>query len=193
MTGEATEEMVASLLRQAGFVVATDVKISSRGEKTYGGQIKDFPVDIIAINPKKQELIVGEVKSWWGSTGLTPHHIVGTWPENPSQYVKSFKILNNKDNLREKFERLVKEQFGDYDYKFVLYAGRAKNESLIRDNLSKIKMFDKPVELVIIRELLTDFINSIEGTKNKISTYNNEIAIATLQALNEYKMLKSSD
>ena len=107
--------------------------------------------------------------------------------------MKSFKILNNKDNLREKFERLVKEQFGDYDYKFVLYAGRAKNESLIRENLSKIKMFGKPVELVIIRELLADFINSIQGTKNKISTYNNEITIATLQALNEYKMLKSSD
>ena len=105
MTGEATEELVASLLRQQGYVVATDVKISSQGQRTYGGQKKDIPVDIVAIKPDTKEIIIGEVKSWWGSTGLTPKHIVGHWPENPSKFVKSFKILNNKDGLRSKFEK----------------------------------------------------------------------------------------
>ena len=81
MTGEATEELVASLLRQQGYVVATDVKISSQGQRTYGGQKKDIPVDIVAIKPDTKEIIIGEVKSWWGSTGLTPKHIVGHWPE----------------------------------------------------------------------------------------------------------------
>tara|TARA_B100002052_G_scaffold7429_1_gene6383 strand:- start:64 stop:639 length:576 start_codon:yes stop_codon:yes gene_type:complete len=187
---EATEELVASLLRQKGFVVATDVKIRCQGETTYGGQKKDIPVDIVAIDPMKRQLIIGEVKSWWGSIGLTPNHIVGHWPEKPSQFVKSFKILNDKDGLRGKFERLVRNQYGDYEYKFVLYAGRVKKEDQIRTNIERITMFGRPVELITIRELLEEFISTLSDDSSRDSTYNNEIAIATLQALNEYQMLR---
>ncbi|SVD03021.1 uncharacterized protein METZ01_LOCUS355875 [marine metagenome] len=186
---EATEEMVASLLRQKGFIVATDVKIHCQGETTYGGQKKDIPVDIVAIDPMSRQLIIGEVKSWWGSLGLTPKHIVGHWPENPSKFVNSFKILNDKDGLRSKFERLVRDQYGDYNYKFVLYAGRVSDEDRIRTNIENITMFDKPVELVTIRDLLKDFIETLRDDSSRDSTYNNEIAIATLLALNEYRML----
>ncbi|MBT7938077.1 MAG: hypothetical protein HN696_02825 [Euryarchaeota archaeon] len=82
------------------------------------------------------------------------------------------------------------DQYGDYEFKFVLYAGRATREEEIQENLSKIKLFGKPVELVMIRELLQDFIDSMKDTSTNVSTYNNEIAIATLQALNEYNMFK---
>ena len=191
MTGEATEELVASLLRQQGYVVATDVKISSQGQRTYGGQKKDIPVDVVAIKPDTREIIIGEVKSWWGSTGLTPKHIVGHWPENPSKFVNSFKILNNKDGLRSKFEKLVMDQYGDYEFKFILYAGRATGEEEIQEKLSQISLFGKPVELVMIRELLQNFIDTMQDANNSVSTYNNEIAIVTLQALNEYNMFKN--
>ena len=43
----------------------------------------------------------------------------------------------------------------------------------------------------MIRELLQNFIDTMQDANNSVSTYNNEIAIATLQALNEYNMFKN--
>ena len=64
-------------------------------------------------------------------------------------------------------------------------------EEEIQENLSQISLFGKPVELVMIRELLQNFIDTMQDANNSVSTYNNEIAIATLQALNEYNMFKN--
>ena len=86
----------------------------------------------------------------------------------------------------------MQEQYGDYDFKFVLYAGRVRGGEEIRENLSRINLFGRPVELVIIRELLQEFINSLRDSSTRKSTYNNEIAISTLLALDEYDMFSDS-
>ena len=46
---EATQSLVAALLENQGYFVATDYKVRANGVKTYAGQSHDIDVDVAGL------------------------------------------------------------------------------------------------------------------------------------------------
>lgn len=188
---EATESLVAALLETQGYFVSTDCKIRALGEKTFGNQSHDIDVDIIAVNYKQKEILIGEVKSFWGSTGCTPDMVLGSWTKKRGPH-SGLKIVNNKDEIQPKFEKLVYRQFGsDFEFHYVVFAGKVRNEEEIRQRLNRIILFGNPIQLKVIRKMLQEFIAKVRDKATKTTSYVNHPAVATILALEEYKMLKT--
>lgn len=187
---EATQALVAALLRADGYFVETDFKVKAQGMKTYGSQSHDIDLDLIAFEPKGKKVIVGDVKSYWGSVGLRPAHVVSKWTERRGPH-RVLKIVNNKDGIQRKFERLLRRQIGaSYKIEYVVFAGRIRNEKEVRRRLKAKKIFGRPIRLVVIRELLEDYTRRLDSRKRKMSSYINDSAVAALLAMDEYGMIK---
>jgi hypothetical protein len=184
---EATEALVTALLRQQGYLVNPQVKIPCNGEITFGNQCHDIDVDIVAI--KGADAILGETKSFWGSVGITPEGILGEWPDKPTPIQRAFKIINNKNNIRPTFEKLVRSHLGERDYQVVVFAGKIREAAKVRRRLEKVELFGRPVRLVVIQDLLVEYIAKLRDPKQKTTSYVNDPCLAAIQALHVYEMI----
>jgi hypothetical protein len=188
---EATESLVLALLQAQGYFVTADYKVKAHGQETFGGQSHDIDLDIVAFDSHTNHVTIGEVKSYWGSKGLEPAHIVPMWTEEKGPH-RALKIVNDKDGIQEKLWQMVKEQIGEaYDFEYALFVGRINNQEEVKRRLETKHIFGKPVRLVVIRELLSRFIEMVRQKSGPTLSYVNHPTIATILALEEYKMIRS--
>ncbi len=186
---EATESLVSALLQSQGYFVTEDYKVRANGLRTFGGQLHDIDIDILAVDSHTNHVVVGEVKSYWGSTGLDPDFIVPEWT-NEKGHHRLMKIVNNKDGIQKKLWTMLKAQIGEqYDFEYVVYVGRIRREVEVKRRLGAKQIFGKPVRLVVIRDLLKDFLES--RRTDQTQSYVNHPAIATILALEEYGMIQT--
>ena len=100
--------------------------------------------------------------------------------------------MNDKDGIQERLWNMLREQIGEnYDFEYVLFVGLIRNAEQVRRRLHEKKIFGKPVRLIVIRELLSKFIEMVRQKSGPTLSYVNRPAIATLLALEEYKMIRS--
>ena len=187
---EATQSLVAALLENQGYFVATDYKVKANDVKTYAGQSHDIDIDVIAIDTHNKKVLVAEVKSYWGSTGVRPEHVVDIWTDKKGAH-KVLKILNNKDGIQEKLHGLLKRQIGEeFEFEYVLVAGRIRNKDEVEKKLAAKTVFGTRPRLIVIESLLKEFIESYRLREKRGFSYVNHPGIAAILALEEYNMLR---
>jgi hypothetical protein len=172
---EAVEYLVKVYLEKKGYMVITNKKYQYLNKiklKTGKIQTQKSPIelDIIAINPKENDKIVGEVKGWFGSTGAHKDLFKGLGKKFDPKHDR-FKIINNINVQKAVFENLEKE-YGS-GFRHVVYMGHIykphKQELLAF--IKKLKINNKEVELVQFDTIMTSLIRDV---KRKIP-YENEI------------------
>jgi hypothetical protein len=187
---EATQSLVAALLEAQGYFVAADYKVKANDISTFGGQSHDIDLDIVALDTSGDSVLVGEVKSYWGSTGVRPEQFVSEWTDRKGPH-SVFKIVNNKDRIQPKLWQMLKRQLGrEHEFQYVVFAGRIRNEVEVRKRLGQKRIFGKPVELTVIRDLLEKFIGGLRTQEKRSFSYVNHPAVAAILALQEYGLLK---
>ena len=186
---EATESLVAALLEARGYIVTTDYKVRAGDLKTFGGQSHDIDLDIVAFDSRSRDVLVGEVKSWWGSRGFVPDHIAPSWNKQRGPH-RTLKVLNDKDGIQQTLWKMLKRQIGDYNFRYTLFVGRIHDRSEVEKRLKRKRIFGNPVDLSIIEDLLRAFIQDLRGPGKKSRSYVNHPAVAAILALEEYEMLK---
>ena len=92
---EAFESFVAVALEADGFVVSSGVKfpVKIQTAKTTRDEFQThgFEVDLVAA--RSDRLVLGTVKSFFGSRGVAAEHVLGESPRSTA--VKRYAILNN--------------------------------------------------------------------------------------------------
>ena len=185
---EATESLVAALLQAKGHIVSTGYKLWPGTRKTYGGQSIAIDIDVLAVDTTSQCVLVGEVKSYWNSPGISPESIVENWTDEGSHH-KRLKLINNKDGVQAVAWELLKEQVGaEYSFHSVLFAGKIRNRAEVQQRLEHKRIFGNSARLVVIGDMLAEFLVSYRGRKRR--SYIDDPAIATIVAMEHSGMLR---
>ena len=185
---EATESLVAALLQARGYIVSTGYKLWPGTRKTFGGQSISIDIDVHAVDTARQRVIVGEVKSYWSSQGISPESIVEEWTAEGRHHTR-LKLINNKDGVQTVVWDMLKEQVGArYKFHSVLFAGKIQNRDEVKSRLEQKQIFDNKARLVVIGDMIGEFLISYRERKRR--SYIDDPAIATIVAMEHSGMLR---
>lgn len=184
---EAFESFVAVALEADGFVVSSGVKFpvtlqtgkAARDEfQTHG-----FEVDLVAA--RADRLILGTVKSFFGSRGVAAEHVLGE--SSSSIAVKRYAVLNNP-TVRSAVVRQAAKRYG-YSTKQVdlrLYVGRfagrasGHHESRIRAWAKTQRVGSGTIGVVDLNEVVDKVVDVARSTQ-----YINDPVLVALKVLAE--------
>jgi hypothetical protein len=198
---EATEYLIKLYLERKGYLVSTSKiyyytqEIKIKNGKTQP-QKTPIQLDIVAINPITNDRIIGEVKSWFGSTGVNKNSFKSIYGSkwNPKQ--DRFKLINSEEVQKSAFEEVEKEfGRGNNGFRLALFIGHyyKPNESEVKDYLSKLKINGNSIFLPPFEEIVDFLLKEIlepSKEKRKITSYENDIAIQTLKILHHFNKIK---
>ncbi len=183
---EATEHLVRLHLESQGYVVSTNVKIRlERRISTARGfqkQRTPFEVDLVAVNPKSGDRILGDVKSYFGSRGVGARHFKKLGGRQ-SRLVKRMKLANDR-RLAKRILRELEERYGG-SFRIVLYAGK-----MVKGERTRVVEFLKRrgIEVVHFDDVMGGLVSHI---RSQGKTYFNDQVIQTIKILDALKMLKA--
>ena len=105
---DAFEDIVRLLLERQGYWVRTSFKVElTKAEKRRIGKFSSprWEIDLVAYNPKTEEILAVECKSFLDSPGVRADALVGNDPEGAKRY----KLFNEKRLRDVVFKRLVRQ------------------------------------------------------------------------------------
>lgn len=193
---EAVEYLVKIYLEKKGYVVLTNKKyqyqyqnkIKLKNGKT---QIQKSPIelDIIAINYRKKDKIVGEVKGWFGSKGAHKELFKGLVKNFDSKHDK-FKIIN-KQNVRDTVFKNLRKEYGS-NFRHVLFIGKfyKPHKKDILEFINTLRINNKKIEVVEF-DTIMKFL--IDIATQKKTPYENDPAIQTIKILDHLNLIKSTN
>lgn len=197
---EATEYLIKLYLERNGYLVSTNKtyyypkKTILKNGKTIT-QETPIQLDIVAINPITDDRIIGEVKSWFGSTGVTKNHFKDLAGNKWNLKEDRFKLINSDAVQKSAFEGVEKEfGHGKNGFKLALYIGHygRPHEDEVKQYLSTLEINGNKIRLEPFEEIINFLINDILNPKNKKNEkrYENDIAIQTLKILKKFDKIK---
>ena len=123
---EAFEHLVKVMLESQGYVVTTNVKFPVR-RKTKNGQYQTHGYEVDIVGAKHNSLILGSVKSFLGSVGVSRKGFQDIGPEDSRDF-SHYKLFNDELLCNEVFKKAY-ERYGYpvEQIRLVLYVGKFKN------------------------------------------------------------------
>ena len=184
---EAFESFVAVALEADGFVVSSGVKfpVTLQTGKTARDEFQThgFEVDLVAARANR--LILGTVKSFFGSRGVAAEHVLGESPRSAA--VKRYAVLNNPA-VRSAVVRQAAKRYG-YSTKQVdlrLYVGRfagrasGHHEARIRPWAKTQRVGSGTIGVVDLNEVVDKVVEVARSTQ-----YINDPVLVALKVLAE--------
>ncbi len=181
---EAFEHVVKVYLEHQGYVVTNNIKFYVRrqtGRRAYAEfQTHGYDMDIVAA--RADELLLGSVKSYFGSQGVTRGFFKGLAREGERTAFARATIFNEPD-VR---EGVLEEAQRIYGYElnkihlalFVGKFGGGMHEADIRGHLAQLEVGGQPVSVIGIHEI-ADSLLRIADSK----TYHDDPVVMTLKVL----------
>lgn len=175
---ESFEHVCKVALEAEGFVVTTNVKFfvtrkTSRADR-HEEQTHGYEVDLLGA--RHDRLVLGEVKSYFGSYGVSRQDFRGLADESKTTHFSRYKLLND-DDLRAEVVRLACERYGyPSDYvEFRLFAGHFRNghEEAVTAHLAQ-----RGVRVVSLPAIA----DAVIGAASR-KTYTDDPVIMTVKAL----------
>ncbi len=162
MPEEANEGLVRVYLENLNYLVTTNKKVRikhkvrTKTKKGYQMHNSAYEVDIIAINPKTRDKIIGEVKGW--RVGIHKYHFKGLYKaHNRIQKAgqRALKIIND-GRYRNKLTKTIESIYGK-GFRTVLFMNHInkKDEDIIKKFMKK-ESFDIITFKQILNELNQD-------------------------------------
>lgn len=182
---EAFEQVVKVFLEANGYIVTSNVKFPVRRKtkklRYDEYQTHGYEVDIVAA--RHDSLILGSVKSFFGSVGVNRQGFRGIADTSRQTYFQSYAIFNEHE-IREGILSEAEKRYGypRSQIQFWLFVGRFKagNESIITNHLSGIETGAGPVRVVNLNSIIEGLLEAAQS-----KTYYNDPVIVTLKALKE--------
>jgi hypothetical protein len=177
---ESFEQLCKVALEAERFVVTGNVKffVRRKTRKAAYDEYQEHGYEIDLVGARGDQLVLGEVKSYFGSKGVDCQGFRNLADENRKTLFERFRLLNNPQLRAEVIDRAC-EQFG---YKFDqvnwrMYVGKfAKgHEGAVRKHLAGLS---PPVHVVGVKEV----VDSLIGLLSK-QTYIDDPVVMTVKAL----------
>jgi hypothetical protein len=190
---EAFEHVVKVYLEHQGYVVTNNVKFYVRrqtGRRAYPEfQTHGYDVDIVAA--RENELLLGSVKSYFGSQGVTRGFFKGL-SEGGARHLHARATIFNESDVRKGIVEEAKRIYGYPVSKIhmALFVGRfagGTHEEDIRQHLRRVKVGGKSVEVVGIQEIADTLLQIAES-----KTYHDDAVVMTLKVLRAANKLPAS-
>lgn len=181
---EAFEHVVKVYLEHQGYVVTNNVKFYVRrqtGRRAYPEfQTHGYDIDIVAA--REDELLLGSVKSYFGSQGVTRGFFKGLSQGGERKIYARATIFNEADVRK----GVLQEAKRIYGYplskiRLALYVGKfagGTHEEDIRGHLQKMRVGGKPVQVIGIQEI-GESLTQIAESK----TYHDDPVVMTVKVL----------
>ncbi len=178
---ESFEHLCKVALESEGFVVTGNVKFFVRRQTRKAAyeefQEHGYEVDLVAARARR--LVLGEVKSYLGSTGVNRQGFVGLADETKRTHFDRYKLLNDGE-LRSAVVGRACDQYG-YELAEVemrLYVGKfaGGHEEDVRGHLSRL--VNPSVRVVGLLEIVESLV-VVAGRR----TYTDDPVVMTMKAL----------
>jgi hypothetical protein len=189
---EAFEEVVKVFLEQQNYVVTGNVKfpVRKRTKKKSHEEWQTHGYEIDLVAARSNSLILGTVKSFFGSKGVNKQHFQNTADSTKENAFKSLAILNDVEVQKQ----VIVEATKRYGYKqeqiqICFFVGKFKkgDESSIKSCLNQLKIGCGPVKVYELKEIMAGVLKASES-----KTYFNNPVIVTLKCLREAEILPDS-
>ena len=193
---EGFEHVVRLYLERLGFVVATNVKfkLAKKTAKVGRDETQTHGYEIDAIAARADRLLLGEVKSFFGSTGvqrssfagLAPQPALpsGEWLARQAREFAKYRLLNDSEHR----EKVIGEACSKYGYRpaqvtVALFVGHFKpgDEEAITNHLRALRTEGGCIEVHGPKDIAAKLLKDIMGDK----TYANDPVVSTLRLLQE--------
>lgn len=194
----AAEYIVRVYLESQKYLVRTNEKFYFIKEiKTKRGlQKQRTPIEVDVLGMKKGDKIVGEVKTWFGSTGV---HIGCFKKLTPEKWINTrgggrFKVINDSV-VRKALFKQVEAKYGTKHgrgFRYILFLGKfksTKDKVAIYKYISKLKINNKPVQIIEFDTVLDILIKKVRKSPTE---YTNDRIFETLKILDFYGKLEKS-
>lgn len=188
---EAFEHIVKVYLESQGYIATTNVKFPVRirtkkvDREEY--QTHGHEVDIVAA--KSDSLILGSVKSFFGSKGVSRKAFRVSTDEADGSYLVGYDMFN-KPEISKAIIEGAEQRYGyrKSQIHFCLFVGKFKSkddEEIITKELSNLKIGDNPVKVYNVRDVSKGLLKAAES-----KTYIDDPVLTTLKALRQSGYLK---
>lgn len=179
---EAFEHVVKVYLEDRGYVVTSGVKFPVARQtrrQTKEVQTHGYEVDLVAA--RYDSLLLGSVKSFFGSAGVSRQGFRGIADESRSTHFPRYTMFNDAA-VRDGIINGASKRYG-YPVERItmaLFVGKfcRPDEQVIRKHLCRMVMGGGPVEVVG----LMDLIKTLQEVANR-KTYINDAVVMTLKVL----------
>ena len=181
---EAFEHVVKVYLQHQGYVVSNNMKFYVRrqtGRKAYAEfQTHGYDMDIVAA--REDELLLGSVKSYFGSQGVSRAFFKNLSPGGKAAVHARATIFNEED-VRKGILQEAKRIYG-YPLSKIrlgLFVGKfagGTHEADIREHLSRLRVGGKSVQVVGIEEIANALTEMTESR-----TYHDDPVVMTVKVL----------
>ena len=181
---EAFEHVVTVYLEAQGYVVSNNVKFFVRrqtGRRAYPEfQTHGYDVDVVAA--RQDQLLLGSVKSYFGSQGITRGFFKGlAQPGERTVYARA--TIFNEPEVRNGVLREAKRVYG-YPLgkmRLALFVGKfggGTHEGDIRTHLNRLRVGGGPVQVFGVREIAESLVSLADR-----KTYLDDPVVMTLKML----------
>lgn len=179
---ESFEQVCKVVLESEGYVVTGNVKFFVRRQtrKATYNEFQTHGYEIDLVGAKCERLILGEVKSYLGSQGVSRQSFRGLADESRSTSFERYKVFNDPNLRTAVAERACKRYCYQPDQvEWRLYVGKfaAGHEADVRGHLETL---DPPVVVVGLQEIADALVESATRP-----TYVDDPVIMTVKALKE--------
>ena len=185
---EAFEHIVKVFLEAEGYVVTSNVKFPVRRKTKKARydeyQTHGYEVDIVAA--KHNSLILGSVKSFFGSPGVNRQGFKGIADLSKRTDFKRYTLFNEPE-VR---EGILKEAVRQYGYppdcvQFCLFVGKfvEGDKTVVTNYLNEIVVGAGPVKVFDLRTIVEGLLTAAQS-----KTYYNDPVVMTLKALKEARV-----
>lgn len=184
---ESFEHLCKVALEAEGFAVTSIAKfpVRRRTRRTEREEYQTHGYEIDLVGARGGKLVLAEVKSYFGSGGVTRQHFVGLGGALQSKQSERFKLINDPD-LRLQVTKGACERFGytPSQIEWRLYVGHFANghEEEISGHLSRLV---PPVAVIGLDETVNRLI-----TLAKQTTYFDDAVLMTVKAMMAANRLK---
>jgi hypothetical protein len=183
---ESFEHLCKVALEAERFVVTGNVKFFVRRKTRKKGhpEYQEHGYEIDLVGARGDRLVLAEVKSYFGSRGVSRQGFRGLADETRRTHYERFKLFNEPD-LRAEVCELARKQFGYEPDRLELrmYVGNFArgHEQVVRAHLAKL---DPPVQVVGLGEI----VDALLGLAEKRS-YIDDPVVMTVKALAAARLL----
>ena len=188
---EAFEHVVKAYMESQGYIVSTNVKfpVKLRTRKTAYPEFQTHGYEIDIVATREGFLILGSVKSFLGSYGVSCKGFRGLSKGSSDREYNQYRIFNDRE-VREGVIQKARERYGYYPRKSIqvkLFVGKFKSKKEqweIEEHLAFMKDRGVSFEVVGLDKIVQGLVE-----KAQESTYINDPVIMTVNALDAAGLL----
>lgn len=193
MPMEGFENVVRLYMERRGFVVATNVKfkLAKKTKKQERDEVQTHGYEVDIVAARANQLLLGEVKSFFGSAGVQRKSFAGLASKTNSDELARYRLFNDADHR----EQLIAEACKRYGYELsqvrvALFVGHFKrgDEDDITRHLKSLSTKGGPIEVYGPKAIAADLMTSVLAD----GTYADDPVVSTLRLLEEVGVLSNA-